>query len=409
MMARSFWIGSALTAVAIVGCAKPNEYVQPPPPAVTVAQPVEREVVHQLEFTGTTRATEAVDVRARVNGYLQKIDFADGADVKAGDVLFVIEPAPFEAALDAAKAALQKAEATLALANADLARTKPLVQRGASTEQELDVKKADVATAKADVASAKAALVQAELNLDYTQVKSPISGRVSRHMVDIGNLVQAETTMLTRVEAFDPIHAYFAISESDVLELMANNPATSAESLKANPPTLHMGLTGEKGYPHEGKLDFAEAGIDPQSGTQMRRGIFPNADKSLVPGMFVRVRLPVGSPAPGLMVPDRAIATDQSGEYVLVVNEKDTVERRSVKLGLRVANMRVINEGIQASDWIVINGLQRARPQSQVKPERTTELPEAKQLDASNDPAVPKSDAQLSTTTPAKASATGGN
>lgn len=409
MMARSFWIGFALTAVGIVGCAKPNEYIQPPPPAVTVAQPVEREVVHQLEFTGNTRATEAVDVRARVNGYLQKIDFADGADVNAGDVLFVIEPAPFEAALDAAKAALQKAEATLSLANADLARTQPLVQRGASTEQELDVKKADVATAKADVASAKAALVQAELNLSYTQVKSPISGRVSRHMVDIGNLVQAEQTMLTRVEAFDPIHAYFAISESDVLALMASTPGTSAASLKENPPTIYIGLTGENGYPHEGKLDFAEAGIDPQSGTQMRRGIFANADKSLVPGMFVRVRLPVGSPAPGLMVPDRAIAMDQSGEYVLVVNDKDTVERRSVKLGLRVANMRVVNEGIQASDWIVINGLQRARPGTPVKPERTTELPEAKQLDAADDPAIPNSDAQLSTTTPAKASATGGN
>lgn len=409
MIARSFWIGSALSVIAIVGCAKPNAYIQPPPPIVTVAQPVEREVVHQLEFTGSTRATEAVDVRARVNGYLQKIDFVDGADVKAGDVLFIIEPAPFEAALDAAKAALQKADATLALANADLARTQPLVERGASTEQELDVKKADVATAKADVASAKAALTQAELNLSYTQVKSPISGRVSRHMVDIGNLVQAEQTVLTRVEAFDPIHAYFAISESDVVELMAKSPGTNAASLKANPPTIYMGLTGENGYPHEGKLDFAEAGIDPQSGTQMRRGIFPNADKSLVPGMFVRIRLPVGSPAPGLMVPDRAIAMDQSGEYVLVVNDKDTVERRSVKLGLRVTNMRVISEGIQASDWIVINGLQRARPGTPVKPERTTEIIEAKQLEASNDPAIANSGARLSTTTPAKASATGGN
>lgn len=408
MRARAAWTGLAAFA-AIVGCAKPNEFVQPPPPAVTVAQPVEREIVHQLEFTGSTRATEAVDVRARVNGYLQKIEFVDGADVNAGDILFIIEPAPFEAALDSAKAALQKAEATLALANADLARTEPLVQRGASTEQELDVKKADVATAKADVAAAKAALVQAELNLSYTQVRAPISGRVSRHMVDIGNLVQAETTMLTRVEAFDPIHVYFAISESDVVELMAKSPGTNAAALKANPPAIFMGLTGENGYPHEGKLDFAEAGIDPQSGTQMRRGIFPNADKSLVPGMFVRVRLPVGSPAPGLMVPDRAIAMDQSGEYVLVVNDKDTVERRSVKLGLRVGNMRVVSEGIQASDWIVINGLQRARPGTPVKPDRTTEIVEAKQLEASNDPAISGSGPQLSTTTPAKAAATGGN
>jgi RND family efflux transporter MFP subunit len=409
MCFRSLWIGSAVVAAAVVGCAKPNEYVQPPPPAVTVAKPVEREIVHQLEFTGSTRATEAVDVRARVNGYLQKIEFEDGADVKAGDVLFVIEPEPFEAALDSAKAALQKAQATLALANADLARTEPLVKRGASTEQELDVKRADVATAKADVASAKAALRRADLDVSYTQVKSPISGRVSRHLVDIGNLVQAETTVLTRVEAFDPIHAYFAISESDVLELMASNPGTGAASLKENPPELYMGLSGEEGFPHKGRLDFAEVGIDPQSGTQMRRGIFPNSDKSLVPGMFVRLRLPVGNPSPGLMVPDRAIATDQRGEYVLVVNDKDTIEYRPVKLGMRVVDMRVVNEGVTADDWIVVNGLQRARPGAPVKPERTEEIPEAKQLDAANDPAVPATTAQLTKTTSAKASATGGN
>lgn len=393
----------------MVGCGEANQYVPPPPPTVTVAQPVEREIVHQLEFTGTTRATEAVDVRARVNGYLQKIEFEDGADVKEGDLLFVIEPAPFEAALDAAKAALQKAEATLSLANADLARTEPLFTRGALTAQELDVKKADVATAKADVAAAKAALVQAELNLSYTQVRSPITGRVSRHMVDIGNLVQAEQTMLTRVEAFQPIHAYFAISEADVQELMASGLGTSAKSLRENSPALYLGLSNEKGFPHEGKLDFAEAGIDPQSGTQMRRGIFPNADRSLLPGMFVRLRLPVGSPEPGLMVPDRAIATDQRGEYVLVVNDKDAIEYRPVKLGMRIADMRVVLEGVQPTDWIVINGLQRARPGGTVKPEKVTEIPEATQLDAANDPALPKGSAQFTNASQPKAAATGGN
>ncbi|BBO33301.1 efflux RND transporter periplasmic adaptor subunit [Lacipirellula parvula] len=410
MCSRSLWIGSALAALALAGCNNvANQMVKMPPPAVTVAKPVQREVVHQLEFTGNTRATEAVDVRARVNGYLQKIGFEDGAEVQEGDLLFVIEPAPFEAALDAAKAALQKADATLALANADLARTEPLVQRGASTAQELDIKKADVATAKADVASAKAALTQAELNLSYTQVKSPITGRVSRHMVDIGNLVQAETTILTRVEAFAPIHAYFAISEADVVELMQNTTGSSAKDLEASPLKLYLGLTGEKGFPHEGKLDFAEVGIDPQSGTQMRRGIFLNEDRKLVPGMFVRFRLPVGNPAPGLLVPDRAIATDQRGEYVLVVDDKDTVQYRPVKLGMRVADMRVVKEGVGADDWIVVNGLQRARPGATVKPEREGELPEAKQLDAANDPAVPAAEAQLTTTARPKASATGGN
>lgn len=409
MVTRSCRWGLPLAALAFIGCGEANQYVPPPPPTVTVAQPVEREIVRQLEFTGTTRATEAVDVRARVNGYLQKIEFEDGADVKEGDLLFVIEPAPFEAALDAAKAALQKAEATLALANADLARTEPLVTRGALTAQELDVKKADVATAKADVASAKAALVQAELNLSYTQVRSPISGRVSRHMVDIGNLVQAEQTMLTRVEAFEPIHAYFAISEADVQELMASSVGTSAKSLRENERPLFLGLSSETGFPHEGKLDFAEVGIDPQSGTQMRRGIFPNTDRSLLPGMFVRLRLPVGSPTPGLLVPDRAIATDQRGEYVLVVDEKNTIEYRPVKLGMRIAEMRVVLEGIGPTDWLVINGLQRARPGGTVKPEKVAEIPEAKQLDAANDPAVAKSSAQLSSARRPKAAAAGGN
>jgi RND family efflux transporter MFP subunit len=379
---------SLVAMVAAFGCSRANEYVPPPPSAVTVAQPVEREIVHQLEFTGTTRSIEAVDVRARVTGYLQRIAFQDGAEVKAGDLLFVIEPAPFEAALDSAKAALQKAEASLVLAQADLARTEPLVNRGALTAQELDVKRADVATAQADVASAKAALRQAELDLAYTQVKSPIDGRVSRHMVDVGNLVQPGETVLTRVESYDPIHVYFSVSESDVTEFLRSNSQQDQQSLRDNPPALFMGLSGEDGFPHEGKLDFTELGVDPQTGTQMRRGEFPNPDQKLVPGLFARVRLPIGSPEPALMIPDRAIGTDQRGEYVLVVNEKKTVEYRLVKLGMRVAGMRVVTDGLQADEWIVINGLQRARPGSVVDPEQTTDLPEAKDLAAAKDPAL---------------------
>lgn len=382
---------ASLAVLALVaGCNRnANTYVEPPPPTVTVAQPVQQEVVHQLEFTGTTRASESVEVRARVMGYLQQINFEDGQDVQAGDLLFVIEPAPFEAARDAAQAALQRAEAELKLARADLARAEPLVQRGALTLQELDLRQANVATAEAGVASAKAELRKAELELSYTRVTSPITGRVSRHMVDVGNLVQAQQTILTTIEAFDPLHVYFAVSESDVLQFMRANQSVTSQAIAAEPPKIYMGLAGEVGYPHEGRLDFAEPGVDPDTGTQMRRGVFPNADHKLLPGLFARVRFPVGDPKPGLMVPDRAIATDQRGEYVLVVNEKNVVEYRPVQLGMRVAGLRVVNEGVAPTDWIVINGLQRARPGAPVNPEQTKDLPEAKNLQEANDPAIP--------------------
>jgi RND family efflux transporter MFP subunit len=373
--------------LAMSGCRKANEYIQPPPPVVTVAQPVQHEIVHQLEFTGTTRATEAVDIRARVMGYLKSIEFKDGDFVEAGKQLFLIEPEPFQASLDAAKARLQRAEATVALARADLARTEPLVGRGA-TAQELDVRRANVATGEADVASAKAALRQAELDLAYTEIRAPITGRTSRHMVDIGNLVQPGETMLTRIEAYDPIYVYFTVSEADVMEFLHVNQATAIEQIRKNPPTLYMGLSDEQGFPHQGKLDFAEIGVDPQTGTQMRRGEFPNPDRKLVPGLFARVRLPIGEPKPGLMVPDRAIATDQRGEYVLAVNDKNVVEYRPVKLGMRIGRMRVVNEGITAQDWLIVNGLQRGRPGGEVKPQQAKEIEEAKDLQAANDPAL---------------------
>jgi membrane fusion protein (multidrug efflux system) len=250
------------------------------------------------------------------------------------------------------------------------------------------VKRADVATAAADVASAKASLRQAELDLAYTQVKSPVTGVASRHMVDVGNLVEPGTTVLTRVEAFDPIHVYFAVSEADVLEFMRVRGDKPLDSIRENPPVIYMGLSTEEGFPHEGKLDFAEAGVDPDTGTQMRRGVFPNPDRKMLPGHFARVRLPDGDPQPGLMIPDRAVAADQRGDYVLVVNDKNIIEYRPVKLGMRVGQMRVVTEGVGPQDWIVINGLQRARPGAPVKPERTSELDEAKNLRASHDPAL---------------------
>ena len=405
---RSTSLYAAVLAVAAVGCAKPNAYVAPPPPTVTVAPPVEREITRQLEFTGATRSIEAVDVRARVTGYLQSIEFVDGAQVNAGDVLFVIEPAPYEAALASAEANLQKADATLALARADLARAERL-PRGTITEQELDVKRANVATAAADLASANAALRRANLDLSYTQVKAPISGRVSRHLVDVGNLVQPGETILTRVESMDPIHVYFAVSEADVLEFSRASSQSTMEAIRESQPKIYLGLGGEEGFPHEGTLDFAELGVDPETGTQLRRGVFPNPDGKLLPGLFARVRLPIGAPEPGLMVPDRAIATDQRGEYVLVVNDKQSVEYRPVKLGMRIKQMREVLSGVSVTDLVIVNGIQRARPGAQVKPERAAEVPEAKSLDASNDPAVMTPAASRVAKSPLPTGAAGGN
>ena len=367
---------AGLLVAILVGCRPTPGIIDLPPPQVTVAQPVVKDVVDYLEFTGATRATDVVDIRARVNGYLKKVAFSDGAMVNEGDLLFQIETEPFDVALVTAKAKLQKADALLSLAVAELKRTEPLVAQGALPQQELDLKKADLATAKAGVGEAKSAIRQADLNLSYTQIKAPIKGRIGRHMVDVGNLVQAEQTVLTRLESYQPIHAYFTVSESEMVRLMGLTKSQTKEK-NAKPTLLQLGLTSEVGFPHPGELDFAELGIEPGTGTQMRRGIFLNKDSSLVPGMFVRIRLQVGEPKPRVLVSERAIGGDQRGAYVMVVDEskKNTVEQRSVKFGVQVDGLRVIEEGLKPGEWIIVNGLQRARPGAPVTPLKADAMP----------------------------------
>lgn len=371
---KSAWNAACMVALGLSGCGKSNEYAPPPPPEVMVAKPATDEVVDYLEFTGSTRAVEAIRLRARVMGYLKSIEFEDGANVAAGDLLFVIEPEPFEAALASAKANVQKAQAALKLADADIKRTLPLVERKAVTEAELDVKEANRATAEAEVAAAKAAERQAELNLGFTQIRAPIAGRIGRHMVDVGNLIQAEMTELATLESYDPIHAYFSVSEGDVLRLMKLYRAGEIENLRENPPPLLLGLANEDDFPHQGLLEFADLGIDPHTGTQMRRGIFANADGQLVPGLFVRLRMPVGAPESQLLISERAIAADQRGEFVLVVNDKNEVEYRPVKLGMLVEGMYVVKNGVESDDWVVVNGLQHARPGTKVTPQRAEQM-----------------------------------
>jgi RND family efflux transporter MFP subunit len=358
-----------LLLAPLSGCKPRNAFVPPPPPKVTVALPEQRNIVETMEFTGTTRATARVELRARVNGYLHKISFPDGAMVKEGELLFIIEPAPYEAEQQAAQAQVQKAEASLQLAVANLARTQRLFEQNAATEQQVDVQKAEQATAEADVATAKAALRQADLNLSYTEIRAPIAGRIGRHLVDIGNLVQAETTPLATIESIDPIHAYFYVSEPDLLRFMQMVRERRIPDPSITPPALTLGLANEGGFPHQGHLDFRELGVDPGTGTVLRRAVFPNPDNTLIPGLFVRIRAEIGEAVPRLLVEDRAIGADQRGDYVLVVNKENIVEYRPVKLGIAVDGLRVIESGIDSGDRIVVNGLQRARPGAPVTPE----------------------------------------
>ncbi|MGH7201800.1 MAG: efflux RND transporter periplasmic adaptor subunit [Planctomycetaceae bacterium] len=357
----------------LIGCQRQNEFVPPPPPEVTVARPVEREVVDTIEFTGTTRSTATVSLRARVNGYLERIAFEDGATVQKGDLLFVIEQAPFETALQAAQAELQKAQATLKLADANLARVTELHRRNVATPSQLDIQKAEQATAAAEVAAAEAAVKQAELDLGYTEIRAPISGRIGRHLVDVGNLIQAEETQLATIESVDPIHVYFHVSERDLLRFMEMVREDQLPDPEKQPPVLNMGLANETGFPHQGHLDYRELGVDPGTGTVLRRGVFPNPDHVLIPGLFVRISAPVGRPEPRLLVEERAIGSDQRGDYLLVVNEKGVVEYRPVELGIAVGGLRVVRDGVSEDDWIVTNGLQRARPGTTVNPQRAGE------------------------------------
>ena len=360
---------------------KRNEFVEPPPPKVTVAQPLQQEVTEYLNFTGNTRAVEEVEIRARVAGYLQSMHFAPGTRVDLKDLLFVIDPREYQAEYNAAKAELSAAKAQHHRAEIEYERAKRVFDQGAGRETDVVKWLGERDVAFAAIERAKAKLERANLNLSYTRITAPISGRVSRNFVDIGNLVgEGEATLLTTISRYDPMYAYFNLSENDLLRVMAMyreritqkgiNPDTDPSS-KAEVP-LFLGLSNEEGYPHEGIVDFAESGVDPTTGTMQVRGVFPNPGSPwvLIPGLFARLRLPIGQHENALLVTERAIGADQSGTYLLVVNNENKVEKRMIRQGQLVDGLRVIEEGLQPGELVIVKGLQRARPGARVDPEK---------------------------------------
>lgn len=352
------------------GCKqKPQKAAAPPPPEVTVMRPVVRDVIEYAHYTGTTVAHAQVDIRARVAGRLEKVLFQPSAIVKKGELLFVIEPAPYQAKLDMALAELATSQAALELARATRIRKERAWRQRAVSEVEVMQARAQEAQAKAQVQAAKARGEAARIDLGYTHIHAPIAGRLSRSLVDVGNLVGVDgPTLLTTIVDDDPIYAYFRISEADLLRFLALERKKDPDRPKGRHPVF-MALANEEGWPHRGRVDYASNRVDPATGTFEVRGVFPNPDGRILPGLFVRIRVPVEEVKGALLVPDRAVQADQGGRFVLVVDDKGVVHYRRVKVGPRQPDgLRLIRSGLKAEDRVVVKGLLRARPGAKVRP-----------------------------------------
>ena len=352
--------------LAALGCAIAAQAQTPAPPAVTVSRPLVREITEWNEYTGQFAATESVEIRARVNGYLTEIHFEDGQFVKKGDLLFVIDPRPFEIALASAKAQVVQAAAKLDLAHRQLSRAAELRQRDNIPASTYDERFQDVQASTGALDAAHAAVASAELDLEFTRVTAPMAGHVSRHLVSIGNLVfggTGGTTLLTTIVATDPIYCNFDISEADLLNYQH---AAAQGQIKGDGGGGGLALEGhqldERDWNLKGRLNFVENQVDRGSGTLRVRAVFPNPDATIVAGEFARVRIPASAPHSAMLIPDGAVLSDQSRKLVMVVADDGSVAPRVVQLGPLDGNLRVIRDGIKPSDRVVINGLLRVRP-----------------------------------------------
>ena len=346
----------------------------PAPPAVTVSQPIQRELVEWDEYTGQFAAMEYVEIRARVSGYLTEIHFQDGQLVKEGDLLFVIDPRPYEATLAAARAQLAQGEAQVELATRQLGRTAELRKKDFEPASTYDQRVSDLKVATAAVESAKAAIRSAELNVGFTRITAPLSGRISNHQVSIGNLISggdaATTPALTTIVSLDPIYFYFDMSEGDYLAYQRATAAGMLNEARETAPPVYVRLTDETEWPWKGQLNLLDNQMDRGAGTIRARATFANPGYFCTPGQFGRIRIPASQQHVAILIPDAAVVTDQSRKLVMTVKEDGTVEPKVVRPGpMTEDGLRIIRSGLEPSDRVIINGLVRARPGGKVTPQ----------------------------------------
>ena len=359
------------SALLLASCSQDNRYVPPPPPRVTVAAPLQQPVTRYLEATGNAAAVNSADLVARVAGFIQEINYQDGALVKKGALLFTIEPEPYKVKLDQAKAAEDAARATLKQAQADFDRQTQLVARQAGTQAVLDQSQATRDSSQSNLLQAEVNTRLAALNLEYAHVTAPFDGIVTARQVSVGQFVGSggSPTLLATIIQHDPIYVNFNVSEQDVLRIRAEiaRRGLTPDDLKKVP--VEVGLQSETGYPHRGTLDYASPSVNPSTGTLAVRAVLQNPSRVLLPGYFLRVRVPFGEAANALLVPDSAIGSDQGGRYVLVVDKDNVVEQRKVEIGPRVDDRRVIETGLHPQDRVVVAGVLRAIPGQKVDPQ----------------------------------------
>ena len=361
----------ALLSLALLTGCDQNTFQPPPPPKVDVAVPVQRAITRYLDATGNTAPIKSVDLVARVQGFLESIDYKDGSYVKQGTTLFTIEPETYKLKLDQARAAQAGAEASLKQAEADFRRQSDLVARQAVSQATLDTSTSTRDNAQANLQQAQANTRIAEVNYSYTKVTAPFDGIVTAHLISIGELVGASSpTQLSTIVALDPIYVNFTVSEQDVLRVRAEARRRGITASDLTRLPIAVGLQTEDGYPHEGNLDYAAPTVNQSTGTLAVRGVIPNPDRILLPGFFVRVRVPIDTQQDALLIPDTALGSDQGGRYVLVVNGDNVVEQRKVQTGqLEAGGMRVIESGLKPEDRLVVAGLLRAIPGQKVDPQ----------------------------------------
>jgi RND family efflux transporter MFP subunit len=360
---------TALSLFLLTACEQ-NTFVPPPPPKVEVAVPVQKPITRYLDATGNTAAIKNVDLVARVQGFLQSINYQDGSFVKQGTTLFTIEPETYKLKLEQAQAAETGAQASLKQAEADFKRQSELVQRQAVSQATLDTSTSTRDNVQANLQQAQANTKIAQVNYGYTNVTAPFDGIVSAHLVSVGELVGvASPTQLATIVALDPIYVNFNVNEQDVLRIRedARKRGMTVNEIRQLP--VEIGLQTEAGYPHKGKLDYVSPSLNQSTGTLAVRGILANPDRALLPGFFVRVRVPYDEQKDALLVPDGALGSDQAGRYVLVVNADNVVEQRKVQTGPLEGELRVIESGLKGDDRVVVAGLLRAIPGQKVDPQ----------------------------------------